>query len=85
MLNLLRNKPHISKIDENKDTLLTIETTCPFCKVKHIMYIDPEDYLAWQFGTLIQKAFPTLSKDDRERLITGICPKCWDKTFGGDE
>ena len=29
-----------------------------------------------------QKMFPA---DDREFLITGICPTCWDLTFGGED
>ena len=34
---------------------------------------------------LIQDAFPELSKEDRERLITGICPKCWKELFGDED
>jgi hypothetical protein len=26
----------------------------------------------------VQEAFPDLSDDDRERMLTGICPQCWD-------
>ena len=28
---------------------------------------------------LIQDICPELSADEREMLITGICPKCWDE------
>ena len=37
-------------------------------------------------GTLVQDAFPQLSDDAREFLISGITPEEWDATFGkGDE
>jgi len=39
----------------------------------------------WQQGMLIQKALPELSIDDREMLISRICPECWDKMFGKEE
>jgi len=28
---------------------------------------------------------PTLTAEDRERFITGICPPCWDKMFQYEE
>ena len=37
---------------------------------------------AWQAGTLIQKAMPHLSADDREFIKTGITSEEWDKLFG---
>ena len=33
---------------------------------------------------LIQNAFPNLSPEQREFLITGITPEEWDKAFGSD-
>jgi len=39
----------------------------------------------WENGELIQKAFPELSADDRELLLTGICSKCWNEIFGDDD
>jgi hypothetical protein len=35
----------------------------------------------WESGTLIQEAFPTLSADEREFLMTGIGPTEWDELF----
>ena len=34
---------------------------------------------------LIQDAFPNLDKYQREFIISGITPKEWNDTFGGDE
>ena len=33
-------------------------------------------------GMLIQEAYPTLSADQREFLLSGIVPQEWDKYFG---
>ena len=40
---------------------------------------------AYRNGAFIQDAFPTLSKDEREFLISGTSPEGWEQIFGGDE
>lgn len=56
---------------------MILKTRCPFCKdIKYVTVSEPE-YQKWQSGVLIQRAFPLLSQDDRERLLTGICPPCY--------
>lgn len=64
---------------------VTIITACPFCGHANEVAVNEEDYWDWQDGALVQDAFPYLSADEREMLISGICPTCWEKTFGGDE
>ena len=44
--------------------------------------VPAERFLAWQTGTLIQCAFPDLTTDQRELLISGICGKCFDRVMG---
>ena len=62
---------------------MEIECHCPFCGVVRTVTVDAIDYLAWEVGdALAQDAFPYLSADEREMLISGICPTCWEKTFG---
>jgi|DEB0MinimDraft_6_1074348.scaffolds.fasta_scaffold15691_8 hypothetical protein len=39
--------------------------------------ITPAQYTQYLSGTLAQLAFPHLSADDREFLITGITPEEW--------
>ena len=58
---------------------------CPFCGKPHDVLVSKADYAAWQNGKMAQDAFPYLSADEREILISGICPKCWAETFGEDE
>lgn len=43
-----------------------------------------EHFAAWYNGALIQDAFPHLSADDREFIITGITPEEWEEEFGED-
>ncbi len=38
-------------------------------------------YLLWQSGDLIQHAFPELSAEEREFLMTGITPERWNELF----
>lgn len=59
-----------------------IITTCPFCGHAHSVFVNEADYWDWQDGTLVQDAFPYLSADDRELLISGCCSQCWNKMFG---
>lgn len=62
---------------------IEIECTCPFCGETHIVVVDTIDYIAWENGNVLaQNAFPYLSADEREMLISGICSQCWEKTFG---
>lgn len=60
-----------------------IITRCPFCGHAHEVEVNEMDYWDWEDGMCAQDAFPYLSADEREMLITGICPTCWERTFGG--
>ena len=64
---------------------LSIVTSCPFCGHANFVEVNEDDYFEWYNGALAQNAFPYLSADEREMLISGICPTCWEKTFGGEE
>ncbi len=44
-----------------------------------------EEFAAWDSGVLIQDAMPRLSVNDREMLISGCCPKCWDKMWPSED
>lgn len=43
--------------------------------------ITEEQVIYWNTGTMIQKAFPNISADDREFLLTGSTPEEWDEDF----
>lgn len=61
---------------------VNILTVCPICGHAHEIAVNEEDYFAWSFdGVYAQDAFPYLSANEREMLISGVCPECWEKTF----
>jgi hypothetical protein len=61
-----------------------ITRPCIFCNDVAVVYADPDGLKAWRNGTLIQKALPSLSNDERELLKTGIHSICWVENFGED-
>jgi hypothetical protein len=63
--------------------LIDLKTTCHRCKTDHVLKGIDEDALKLysHAGVLIQQAFPNLSSEDRERIMTGTCPACWDEIF----
>ena len=67
-----------------KTMMIKYETICPFCGKVHFMEVPIDRLSLWLGGMSVQEAFPDLSPDDRERLISGICPDCWGKMFGDD-
>lgn len=64
---------------------VTIVTCCPLCRRANFVEVNEADYWAWEDGALAQDAFPYLFAEDREMLISGICPTCWHTTFGGED
>lgn len=36
----------------------------------------------WKNGELAQNAFPNISADEREFIMTGLTPSDWEKIFG---
>lgn len=64
---------------------LYIETTCPICHETHTIMVYTDDFYAWKHGKNAQDAFGYLSADNREMLISGICPDCWDDLFTDED
>lgn len=44
-----------------------------------------EGLFAYRSGKFIQDAFPTLNKDEREFLISGMSKEAWDATFSEED
>lgn len=61
------------------------EITCNICKKPHTLSLNPKDFQDWVSGKKAQHAFPYLSADERELLISGTCGVCFEKLFEGDE
>jgi predicted metal-binding protein len=55
------------------------------CDKPHEVHVDTSAYLAYKAGELAQRAFPTMSADQRELLISGTCGTCWNEMFPPEE
>lgn len=62
--------------------MIKIECSCSSCGGTKILDVDEEMLIAWsERKILAQRAFPHLSVDDRELLISGTCGTCFDEMF----
>lgn len=65
---------------------ITIERTCPMCGTKNKVEVEEKDYVDFkENGKLAQWAFPYLTPEERELIISGICNNCWDTIFDEDD
>ena len=67
------------------DTIVVKTKTCTVCGEYEVWSLDRQAVEIWQGGEYIQNAFPDMSAEDRELLISGTHPACWNKLFGEDE
>lgn len=69
------------------DQLTTrVSKVCPICGKTTVLEVNANSLAKWRQGAvLVQDAFPDLSKDDREILMTGIDPVCWSQMWASDE
>jgi hypothetical protein len=63
----------------------TICVECPSCNKVSEVIAPVDGFRRWQAGEFIQDALPELSAEEREILISGICPECWDEMFPEDD
>lgn len=56
-------------------------TRCPFCGRGNEVEVNENDFFDWHDGVSVAVAFPYLSASEREMLISGICPKCWNNSL----
>ena len=63
-----------------KARTLRIDGYCNHCGSHHILVVNEEDFCDWLCGdATVQDAFPYLSGNERELLLSHTCGKCWDK------
>jgi hypothetical protein len=70
----------IEKVDA--ETIQIVTPPCPSCGATSTVEVPVGGFTAWKQGELIQRALPGLTKDQRETLMTGFHPACWNKVFG---
>ena len=64
---------------------ITIETRCPFCGAINHVAVFEADYDRWIDGELVQNAFPYLTADEKELLVSGLCLDCQKEVFDYDD
>jgi hypothetical protein len=57
---------------------------CSMCDTQHEIWVEDDDYKAWENGKMCQDAFPYLDAGQREILISGTCGRCFDLLFEAD-
>jgi len=69
-----------------KTMTVTLTKQCIFCGKIVLINVNRSDLQDYQnSGKLIQNAFPYLTADEREIMISGVCGECFDKVFSEDE
>ena len=59
---------------------------CPLCHETNIVTVELFDYIEYAYDYVkAQDAFPYLTPNERELIISGTCAECWDKMFGDEE
>lgn len=62
---------------------IVITKTCVICGRVKAIKVPENGYKLWAAGMKkIQDAMPLVPAEDREMLMSGICPLCFDKLFG---
>jgi len=57
---------------------------CSMCQKQEVIEVLEEDFRKYKNGWKVQDAFPYLSLDKRELLISNTCGTCWKKLFPED-
>lgn len=61
--------------------MVGILVKCPFCDRESEVMVKIDEYLAYEEGGMAKDAFPNLSAEEREMIISGICIKCQKNIF----
>ena len=63
--------------------MVHVEIYCNTCNGRNVVDIEHiDDYYRWKRGAMIQDAFPYLTPEDRELLVSATCNDCWKAMFG---
>lgn len=72
-------------IIRNTDNYSVFYVSCKICQKRVRLAVDPQDMKRYQEGELVQKAFPYLSDDQREMLLSGWCNYCFNDMLGPED
>jgi len=71
-------------LQELENGQVRVTGNCVFTGEEYQCEVPKAGLQRWLAGEPIQTAMPKVSPDIREFLISGISPKGWSKTFGGE-
>ncbi len=54
---------------------------CIVCEKSSTVELEKAKFERWVAGEHVQNVWPKKTPDERERLITGIHPDCWNEIF----
>lgn len=78
--------PKVEVRPSNQPGKVWVDTPeCPGCGEETSFLLNADAVSAWVGGELIQDALNMLTDGERERLISGYCPKCWDEFVEDDD
>lgn len=73
---------HCQAQDEPDGQYTTFTGPCVVTGKPYSVRVPTLGILLYSEGAMIQEAFPALSTDDREFLLSGFSPEGWKTTFG---
>lgn len=79
---------NIQEFDETskREQAFCLIAQCVYCAIPLCIPIDPKDYLAWMRGQAsLEEACSYLSVDEREFIISAICPECYNDIYNSEE
>jgi hypothetical protein len=65
--------------------LVSVDQTCGWCGQVSTVVVEEADLMLWRSGALVQNAFPDLSEDERETLVSGFHGECFDEMSDPDQ
>ena len=78
---------HCTCVEQVKDGVHTYEYTgtCVECGKTKTVVVPAREMSKYECGFLMQDAMLSVSANDREFLLSGICGRCFDKMFSDPE
>lgn len=68
--------------DDEWGDMSVVTDACPLCGQKARLSVNTSGYMNWKLcGRPIQDSLPMLTAGQREQLISGYHPACWDTAF----
>ena len=64
---------------------VALPVDCSICGNTTNVAVSRSSLKLWQSGTLIQEAMPYLTVEERETLISSLCPPCQNYTLSEEE